>query len=339
MDGRIRTVLGDIDPAALGPTDYHEHLFHASPLLLGEDLDDEDASEREFTDFLGSGFAGIVDATPIGLGRNPAALARIAARTGGGIVAATGRHRDAHYPDPGWLDKRDGEAVFVRELTVGVAADDTQYATTDEPPLAVVDGRPVRAGIVKLGIDYWRITARERAALEAAAGAHRQTGAPLMVHTERASAALEILDLVGGQGVAASRVILAHVDRNPDPGLHAELAAAGAYLGYDGAARLKDWPESVVIDCLARLVEAGHADRVLFGGDVARRSSFRSYGGLPGLAYLGTRFVPRVGARLGEDIVRTILVDNPRRVLPWRRSEPSPAAPIPGVASTACRIM
>ena len=34
----IRTVLGDIDPTTLGPTNYHEHLFQVSPLLRGDEL-------------------------------------------------------------------------------------------------------------------------------------------------------------------------------------------------------------------------------------------------------------------------------------------------------------
>jgi phosphotriesterase-related protein len=73
----------------------------------------------------------------------------------------------------------------------------------------------------------------------------------------------------------------AHVDRNPDPGLHAELAAAGAYLGYDGFARTRDWPDSMLIDCLVRSAELGANDRLMIGGDVARR----------------TRYVPTAGAR------------------------------------------
>jgi predicted metal-dependent phosphotriesterase family hydrolase len=104
-------------------------------------------------------------------------------------------------------------------------------------------------------------------------------------------------------------------DRNPDPGLHAELAAAGAYLGYDGMARVKYWTDSVLLDCLLRVATLGGADRLLLGGDVARRTAFRSYGGLPGMAYLPQRFVPRLAEMGGEDLVRRILVDNPARFL------------------------
>ena len=58
-----------------------------------------------------------------------------------------------------------------------------------------------------------------------------------MVHLEHGSAAFELLEVLASDEVRPEAVLLAHIDRNPDPGLHAELAAAGAYLGYDGFAR------------------------------------------------------------------------------------------------------
>jgi phosphotriesterase-related protein len=114
--------------------------------------------------------------------------------------------------------------------------------------------------------------------------------------------------------VAPTAVVLAHIDRNPDPGLHADLAATGAYLGYDGFARSRNWPDSVLIDCLIRAAELGARDRLLLGGDVARRSRYAAYGGRPGLAYLGDRVIPRLMAGHAE-LVHAALVTNPARFL------------------------
>jgi phosphotriesterase-related protein len=175
----------------------------------------------------------------------------------------------------------------------------------------------VRAGVLKAGIGYWSITGFERDVLDAVAAAHRATGAPVMVHLEHGSAAVEVLELLAAGGVAAHRVVLAHIDRNPDPGLHAELAAAGAYLGYDGMARSRTWPDSALIECLLRVTTRGGARRVLLGGDVARRTRYVAYGGMPGLAYLPERFVPRLEAEGGPELVRSVLVDNPARLLAW----------------------
>src|SRR3978361_1046882 len=98
-----RCVLAEVEPHALGRVNYHEHLFQASRLLVGDELDDEARSTDEARSLRPSGFESMVDATPIGLGRDPAATARASANAGLHIVASTGAHREAHY-DPGhWL--------------------------------------------------------------------------------------------------------------------------------------------------------------------------------------------------------------------------------------------
>ena len=76
-------------------------------------------------------------------------------------------------------------------------------------------------------------------------------------------------------------------------------------------------PDSVVLDCLHDVASAGHAHALLLGGDVARASRYTSYGGMPGLAYLGRRFVPRMRALLGDEVTDRVLVDNPARWLTW----------------------
>lgn len=329
----VRTVLGDVSPAELGRVNYHEHLFQVSGLLPGDDLDDEKRSGEELGVLRASGFEAMVDATPVGLGRRPAALARLSSLQRVRIVATTGRHRDAHYPPESWVHDATAEewaTIFVRELTVGQPDDDRWYADRaadggitasgafeDAALAAAPDGRPVRAGLLKAAIDYWRITTGERAVLEGVAAAHTTTGAAVMVHTESCSAALEVLDLLAALGVAPRRVVIAHADRVADPHLHAEIAATGASLGYDGPGRLRNGPDQVLIDSLAGVVERGYGDRVLLGADVARASRYLSYGGMPGLGYLGERFIPRLIDRLGPEAVRGMLVDNPARFLAW----------------------
>jgi phosphotriesterase-related protein len=88
--GTVTTVLGNIDARSLGRTNYHEHLFQVTPLLPGDELDDEDASRQEAALLRESGFDAMIDATPTALGRNPAALARISRATGIHVVATTG---------------------------------------------------------------------------------------------------------------------------------------------------------------------------------------------------------------------------------------------------------
>lgn len=310
MTGFVRTVSGDVDPADLGRVDYHEHLFQVSPLLPGDDLDDESASGEEARLLRESGFEAMVDATPLGLGRRPEAIRRISSTTGLRVVMTTGVHRREHYaPAHPLLEAGADElaAAFVQDLTVAA----TEFGETHA-------GVGVRAGVLKAGIGYWRVDAAARRTIEAIGAAHRETGAPVMVHLEHGTAAFEVLDALAAVGVAADRVALAHIDRNPDPGLHAELAAAGAYLGYDGAARARDWPDSVLLGCLVATAEAGGGDRILLGGDVARRTRYQAYGGMPGLRYLGERFVPRLVDQGGAELADSVLRRNPAAWLTWR---------------------
>lgn len=315
----IRTVLGDVDPAALGRVNYHEHLFQVSPLLPGDELDDEGASGAEAGLLKASGFEAMVDATPFGLARDPAALARISAATGLHIVATTGRHREAHYGDDHpmqvWTADR-LTALFVSDITRGVPESDAAVFEMPEVPAAVTpDGGSVRAGMLKGGVDYWRISAFEHTTLLAVAAAHRATGAPVMVHLEFCTAAHEVLDLLAAEGVASDRVVLAHADRDPDAGLHVSLAERGAFLGYDGFARPRTRSDAELLALTAAVVERGARDHVVLGGDVARRNRYIAYGGMPGLAYLGERYVPRLRSLVGDDDVDRMLVANPARLL------------------------
>lgn len=321
MASVVRTVLGDIDPSELGRTDCHEHLIQVTRLLPGDALDDVDRSAEETAALRDAGMEALIDLTPIGLGRDPAAVRTIAERTGVHVVMATGVHREAHYEDDHPLRRLDEQALFDRfanELTEVIDAND---AGVGEPePL---DG--VRAGVIKVGTGYWSISAFERRTLTAAAAAQAATGAPLVCHLELGTAAWEVLELLTSAGAAADRIVFAHVDRNPDPGLHADLADAGVYLGYDGMARAKYWPDSVLIDCLVGVAERGGSSRLLLGGDVARRGSFISYGGLPGMSYLPKRFIPRLEGAAGPALIEEILIRNPARVF----AMPAGAAAVP----------
>jgi len=319
MSAVVRTVLGDVAAADLGRVNYHEHLFQVSPLLPGDELDDERASGAEAALLKGSGFEAMVDATPFGLGRDPAALARISAATGLAVVATTGRHREAHYGDDHPMQVWGAErlaALFTADVASGMLVDDAQVFEMPEVPVArTPEGAPVRAGMLKGGIGYWSISPFERATLDALAAAHRATCAPIMVHLEFCTAAHEVLDLLAGQGVASDRVVLAHADRDPDAGLHASLAERGTYLGYDGFARPRTRSDAELLALTASVISGGGGDRILLGGDVARRTRYIAYGGMPGLAYLGERYLPRLRALVGDAAVDRMLIDNPARLL------------------------
>jgi phosphotriesterase-related protein len=287
----VRTVLGDVDPAELGPCDAHEHLFLVTPAQPGDDFVEVDKAVEEARTLVAAGGRSLVDWTPIGLGRDLDGLAAVARATGLHVVAATGLHRDAHYvaDDP------------LRSEPVERLAERFAAELRD------------RCGIIKTGASYHQVTAFEAKGFEAAAAAHAETGAPVCVHTQHGTMGLALVERLQALGVQPASVILAHLDRNPDAGEHAETAATGAWLQLDGPGRTKYWPDSTILQLIADLAEHGHGGKILLGGDTGRRSMMRAYGGGPGLDYVFARFKPRLERELGADLARAIFVEAPAR--------------------------
>jgi phosphotriesterase-related protein len=155
---------------------------------------------------------------------------------------------------------------------------------------------------------------RDRQVFEAAAIAHRRTGAPILTHCERGTGALEQVRCLVDLGVDVGHMALSHVDKVVDRGYHREIAATGATLEYDGSFRWGDAPNGT-LDLLAGMAEDGLLDRVMLGMDAARRGYYAVYGGSPGLTWLLDGFSTAMEERgLGHDVRRRLFVDNPARV-------------------------
>lgn len=309
-DKRVRTVLGDIPAAQLGRVDAHEHVFLNSPALVNSEFLDPVVMRAELDDVRSSGIDTVVDLTTIGIGRQPTALAELARDSGVRIIAATGFHRDAHYRKDHWVMNVTSDTmlkVLLSDIQEGM--DDRDWSGPFPAPTSF------KAGIIKLGASYQFISKSERTRMEVGAEAARLTGMPIAVHTEIGTAAHQILDLFDSAGVTPNRVMLAHLDRNPDPDLHADLCARGAFLVYDTVGRIKYRPDSDLLTLIEALFERGHSSKIMLGTDVGRKDSLRVYGGGPGMAVLGRSFVPRLTMRIGEAATKSLLVDNPARFL------------------------
>ncbi|WP_246257150.1 phosphotriesterase family protein [Amycolatopsis anabasis] len=308
----VRTVLGDIPAAELGVCDAHDHLFFASPVLAGQELDDPAAAERELRSFRELGGRAVIQWTPFGLRRRADVLAETARRGGVHLVAATGLHQAAHYP-PELLARVRGRLaeLFVGELTHGLRRDEDP----DGP------AGPVRAGMIKVAGAFHGVDEHARAVLIAAAEAHHATGAPIGVHLELGTAGPEVLELLCGDlEVPADRVILGHLNRSPDLRVQRALAEAGAFLAFDGPSRANHATDWRLFDELAALVAAGHADQILLGGDTTTAAARASTGGGPGMPFLLRSLRPRLEADLGPAVVTKFFVDNPARAFAaeWR---------------------
>jgi predicted metal-dependent phosphotriesterase family hydrolase len=299
----VRTVLGDVRPEDLGVCDAHDHLFLRSLQLPGQELGDATAARAELEAFRAAGGASVVQWTPYGMGRRVADLPLLSQATGVHVVCATGLHQAAHYT-PELLGELRGRLaeVFVAELTEGIGTSG------------------VRAGLIKVAGGFHALDAHARWTMAAAAEAHHATGAPIAVHLEMGTGALDVLDLLCGElGVPPHRVILGHLNRSPDFVVQRRAAEAGCWLAFDGPSRAHHATDWRMPDAVRALAEAGFGHRLLLGGDTVIAGS-RSVDGGPGMPYLLRRVRPRLEHELGRESMDRILTDNPGRAfgVDWR---------------------
>ena len=346
--GKVQTVLGPIEPERLGVTMTHEHLLldlsvvydepgtatgkdffykpvsmetlgrirhYAVPNADNYRLFDVPTAIEELQLYKQYGGDSLVDATSIGLSRDPVGLARISRASGINVVMGSSYYvYGTHPPEVECLGEDELAARIVRDVIEGA------------------DGTGIRAGVIgEIGCS-WPLHDRERKVLRASAQAQRKTGAPLLIHPgPEEGAPLEIIEVLAGAGADLSRTIMGHLDRTVV--LHETLksiAEAGCYLEWDlfgmegtyfpagvpGSNPEIDMPtDAKRMDDIAWTIAEGYGRQVLVAHDMCQKYRLESYGG-HGYSYILGNIAPRMRARgISEAAVTDILVDNPRDAL------------------------
>jgi phosphotriesterase-related protein len=336
--GVVQTVRGPISPDVLGVTMAHEHLWMDARSLLAVhgydrtdsgpwdaaaaaearwnpgshpdnyDLTDVATAVAELVPYARAGGVSVVELTPPSLGRNPVRVREISEQSGIHVVLGAGQ-----YLEP------------VHEAWIAQAM---EAAITERLLAEVQDGigtTGVRPGIFgEIGTSN-PVTAVERRVLRAVAAASVASGLAISVHVHPwGLEGAVVLDELVAAGADPQRVILGHVSTAFDqPDSLRALVDRGATLGFDlfgfdhsllGPGR---WPPSDrdVAMRVAALIDEGHVDRIVLGQDVGVRSRLRRWGGW-GYAHVLEHVVPLL-TELGvaEIAIRTMLVDNPARLL------------------------
>lgn len=320
----VRTMTGDIPPEEMGFTYSHEHIVCRPSYWMerGQDdllLDDPAKSEEEVRLAKQAGVDTIVDATAIDYGRDPEAVRQISLNTGMKIIGTAGFNKGFL-----WDAKIPGEERTYREWI--------DHATVEELTRFVVgeveegmQGTGIRGGQIKFGTGYNSITPLEVKTIRAGCRAHLETGAPVHSHTEAGTMALEQMKYIREEGVDLSNVSFGHMDRNPDSYYHLKIADTGAYLCFDGIAKVKYNPESVRIGCILELAKRGYQKQILVSGDTARKSYYRSYTYALGLPFIKESWADRLAEEAGAAgldgaaLVEDIFINNPRRCFAFKR--------------------
>jgi phosphotriesterase-related protein len=298
----ITTVLGPRELRGDGIVDAHGHLWISRVVGGAPDapiLDDETAIRGELAAFGQAGGSAVIDCQPGGCGRDVAALARLAAATGVAIVAATGFHLPQYYPAGASPWDRDGEALvehFLAELRVGAGGG--QGATA------------IQAGVVKAA-HPGTLGQAERRMLAAAATAAAAAGVVLLIHTERGAGVEELAEFLLGLDLSSEDVMLCHVDKRPDRGLHRDLAQAGFLLEYDTFLRPKYDPQNNVWPLLDGMLADGLEGSVACALDLADHRLWRFGGDPVGMAGLPTVVAGGLRDRgAGDDVIARLTGGN-----------------------------
>lgn len=298
----VMTVTGPVAPGELGITDAHNHLWIEPVGGIGENLPyltQYDLQQQEIRAYRLAGGNAQIDCQPGFAGRNGNRLAALSESTGVKVVACTGYHLRKYYPSDAWLWQSSAERAkeyFCSEIN------DSLVETKETP-------RPVRAGFIKIACEA-RMEANPQHLMEAAAATANETGAALEIHTEKGADAEGVFDFFLKHGVSPWRIILCHMDKRADFGLHQELAKSGAGLEYDTFYRSKYRPEENAWPLIGKMVAAGLASAIMLATDIAEPNLWPAAGG-PGLTGLITQVRQRlVDLKLNDTIIQMLLGGN-----------------------------
>lgn len=306
----VQTVLGPIEPDALGFTLPHEHtqiaLWHIPDRWDYWQLTrDEPVILGELAAYRASGGSSLVDLTPAGVSRDPEWLVGLARASGLHLVMGAGWYRGAYYPAELLVDRRSVDALadeLVREASDGVGE------------------TGVRPGILgEIGTDKPWVSAQEERIHRAVARASRRTGLAISTHAVMSPVGLDQLALFEAEGADPSRVVIGHADSYPVLEHYLAIIERGASIEFDflgmSFTPTERHGEARVVEVLCDLLSRGHVGHVLLSQDVCHDSQLRRYEG-HGYTYLADTFLPRLrAAGVSAAEIDTITIANPRRLL------------------------
>jgi len=318
----IRTLLKDYAPEELagGATLFHEHMslapdfndkFRAAtaaaraanglPALQGraggppapppgpDPMRDVDLMAEELASAKRDGVACLVDGGHPDMGRDLDFVRQASMKSGVPVVAGAGFYAEPFYPK---------EIATMSEEQIVQAL----IKQADEDPAGAFGE-----------IGSWdEITATERKVFRAVGKAHVATNLPIFTHTGiPGKSALEQLDILEDAGVNPNRVVIGHLGNLVDPTvyIHKTICRRGAYVAFDRQGGNGDAQQ---VPLVMALLEAGFADRLMFSSDASR-----------GYGKTLTAFLPKLEAvGAGDEVLRRITVDNPRRFLAFVPKRP-----------------
>lgn len=339
---KIRTVLGEVDIEEIERVLPHEHLlsFVPGPWLLGgqargskaDNFDNHvvDLAVQQLEAVRECGFNLILDLSPYGVvgrdesGSNSSLLTEISRRSGVHICAGTSVYLEAFSPE--WLrslSRSEIATLFIRDVSAGIGKTSVRASVIGEQAT---------------GLD--EITDFERMCLLAACDAHKETGVPIFTHTTHGSMALEQIEIFSKEGIELDKVVIGHMDIQPDREYTAKVLNSGVSVALDTIGKQywefflspKTTPDEEGefdsrfyyrsdesrLELLLYLVNQGFLEQILLAQDLTGAEAYLNplTHGSWGLNYLARVFLPALLNRgLSEKQITTLTRENPLRML------------------------
>ncbi len=292
----------------------HLDILKRNPYALRDNLilGDEDTAVAELGFLKRSGGRTVVDATSVGIGRDPEAMRRISNTVGIHILVGTGFYTG------------DTHSEALKSMTVSQIAD----AMLEE----VYNGigktgiRPGFIGEIGLSKD---ISESEMRVLEASGIVQKKTNFALHVHTYPwGTQGLTAVDVLKKQGASVEKIIIDHVDVEIDTAYCVDVMKTGASIEFD------DFGKEFYIDskyragfaggvferdlnrvkALKELTDKGFASKIFLTCDVCLKTLLHTYGGW-GYDHILSNIVPMMcDYCISDKDIATIVEVNPSNI-------------------------
>lgn len=324
MTQSVNSVLGPISPGDLGVTLMHEHLIFGYP---GWQYDSAAPSyDREkvagicvekIREVQQYGLKTIVDATPNDGTRDPELYKMVAEKTGVNIICATGLYTES-----------EGAAAYFKSRAA-FSGDPKRivhemYETFMKDISRGIGDSGVKAGVIKVGTSKGLITPYEEMVLEAAVMAQKDTGAPIITHTEAGTAAPRQAEFLISKGADIKRLMIGHMCGNANLQYHLEVLQKGPFIAFDRFGLDVVFPDVLRTGTVIGLIGLGFVRQIILSHDSIIQWLGRDFPlpepALPlvanwHMAHIFKNILPALKkANITDEQINAILVDNPRRL-------------------------
>jgi phosphotriesterase-related protein len=315
--GTANTVLGPVAADDLGLTLMHEHLaahfagWEYDP--KGRPFDVETIAQscaEKLKGPMAHGMKTMVEASPMDTGRQPLVMKRVAELTGLNIICSTGYHTEAQGAS-GYLKLRQ---LFGFDVLTEM------YEAYMEEIMVGIGNTGVKAGMIKVSTGPGTISDYEQANLKAAARAQKETGVPIITHTEAGAMGPEQADILIAEGADPKQIVIGHCGANSNMRYLVNILEKGVSIAFDRMGIYLDMPAPIIWANIIGLIGIGYADRIMLSHDyigwwLGREPAISIPTPHWCYTHIFTDVIPALKkGRVSDETIETIMVGNVRRL-------------------------